>query len=129
MIAKSDNSLESKIDTLTTIVDTGFRLAENSFTAIAADLGDMRGDITNLHDELTEVRSVMVTKSDHHALRQELLDGFHTLSTEVRDIRDILEELDRRVLNVTGFRKEIEHALERVAAIEKHLGLERRIAA
>jgi hypothetical protein len=25
--------------------------------------------------------------------------------------------------NVTGYRKEIDHALERIAAIEKHLGI------
>jgi hypothetical protein len=30
---------------------------------------------------------------------------------------------------VSGFRKEIDHALERVAAIEKHLGIDKKIAA
>jgi hypothetical protein len=34
-----------------------------------------------------------------------------------------------RVSNVTGYRKEIDHALERIAAIEKHLGLDKKIAA
>jgi hypothetical protein len=122
MIAKSDKLLENKIDSLATLVSNGFRLMENSFAAVAAD-------ITNIRDELSEVHSVMVTKSDYYALRQEMLDGFHSLSAEVRDIRDNLEELERRVLNTTGFRKEIDHALERLAAIEKHLGLERKIAA
>jgi hypothetical protein len=31
--------------------------------------------------------------------------------------------------NVIGFQKEIDHALERIAAIEKHLGLDKKIAA
>jgi len=33
------------------------------------------------------------------------------------------------VENVSGFRKEIDHALERIASIEKHLGIEKKIAA
>jgi hypothetical protein len=31
--------------------------------------------------------------------------------------------------NVAGFGKEIDHALERIAAIEKHLGISKKIAA
>jgi hypothetical protein len=31
--------------------------------------------------------------------------------------------------NVSGFRKEIDHALERIAAIEEHLGIDKKIAA
>jgi hypothetical protein len=31
----------------------------------------------------------------------------------------------RERLNVSGFRKEIDHALERIAAIKKHLGLDK----
>jgi hypothetical protein len=30
---------------------------------------------------------------------------------------------------VSGFRKEVDRALERIAAIEKHLGIDRQIAA
>jgi hypothetical protein len=39
-----------------------------------------------------------------------------------------LEDLRAKVQNVIEYRKEIDHALERVAAIEKHLGIERKIA-
>jgi hypothetical protein len=38
-----------------------------------------------------------------------------------------LEDLRAKVQNVIEYRKEIDHALERVA-IEKHLGIERKIA-
>jgi hypothetical protein len=34
-----------------------------------------------------------------------------------------------KVENILGYRKEIDHALERIAAIEKHLGLDRKISA
>jgi hypothetical protein len=39
-----------------------------------------------------------------------------------RNTKDILEV-------VIGYRKEIDHALERIAAIEKHLGINKKIAA
>ena len=34
-----------------------------------------------------------------------------------------------KVENVAAFQKEIDHALERIAAIEKHLGINKKIAA
>ena len=40
-----------------------------------------------------------------------------------------LEQLIGNVDNITGLPKEIDHALERIAAIEKHLGLNKKIAA
>lgn len=36
-----------------------------------------------------------------------------------------LDDLYERVKNITGYRKEIDHAFERIAAIEKHLGLKK----
>jgi predicted component of type VI protein secretion system len=41
----------------------------------------------------------------------------------VREIRRELDDLREKVDNVSGFREEIDHALERIAAIEKHIGL------
>jgi hypothetical protein len=40
-----------------------------------------------------------------------------------------LETIKEQLKNVAGFGKEIDHALERIAAIEKHLGIEKKIAA
>jgi hypothetical protein len=40
-----------------------------------------------------------------------------------------LEAIKQELKNVSGFGKEIDHALERIAAIEKHLGIEKKIAA
>ena len=47
------------------------------------------------------------------------------LKTIRRDLNDLMEKFE----NVSGYRKEIDHALERIAAIEKHLGLHKKIAA
>jgi len=38
-------------------------------------------------------------------------------------------ELREEVENISGFRKEIDHALERISAIEKHLGIDKKIRA
>ena len=40
-----------------------------------------------------------------------------------------LESIKQELQNVSGFGREIDHALERIAAIEKHLGIEKKIAA
>ena len=57
----------------------------------------------------------------------------HRLTTKI-DKLDIsihreLETIKQQLKNVEGFGKEIDHALERIAAIEKHLGLNKKIAA
>jgi hypothetical protein len=41
------------------------------------------------------------------------------------DLDDLLEQFE----NEPGYWKEIDHALERIAAIEKHLGLDKKIVA
>lgn len=53
----------------------------------------------------------------------------HTIRAELKSIRTELDDLRENVDNVTGYRKEIDHALERIAEIEKHLGIDKKIAA
>ena len=56
------------------------------------------------------------------------LSGLRTSGELTRVHRD-LHELGEKVENILGYRKEIDHALERIAAIERHIGIERKIAA
>jgi hypothetical protein len=63
-------------------------------------------------------------------------DRFDAIDAELRNIRSELKgtrlELDAlhdKVENMLGYRKEIDHALGRIAAIEKHLGIDKKIAA
>ena len=51
------------------------------------------------------------------------------IRSELTSIRHDLEALIGKVDNIVGLPKEIDHALERIAAIEKHVGIERKIAA
>jgi hypothetical protein len=86
-------------------------------------------------DALNFIKERMATKDDlkqfatkdevRIIVREELRD----VRADVKAIRTDLDELIEKVDNIAGYRKEIDHALDRIAAIEKHLGIERKIAA
>ena len=50
------------------------------------------------------------------------------IRAELALIRRDLEALTDKIDNIIGLPKEIDHALERIAAIEKHVGLGKKIA-
>ncbi|MFH0303156.1 hypothetical protein AAFX91_39645 [Bradyrhizobium sp. 31Argb] len=49
------------------------------------------------------------------------------IHSELRTLRHDLDDLRREVENISGYRKGIDHALERIAAIEKHLGIGKKV--
>jgi hypothetical protein len=53
-------------------------------------------------------------------------EALHPIYRELHAIRDDLEDLRHRVKDMAGYRKEIDYAFERIAAIEKHLGIDRK---
>jgi tetrahydromethanopterin S-methyltransferase subunit G len=62
--------------------------------------------------------------------RLEGLDGRLTsIEAELKDIHRRLDALEEAAMNFSGFAKEIDHLLTRVTAIEKHLGLHKKLAA
>jgi hypothetical protein len=67
----------------------------------------------------------MATKEDIANLAGQLT----SIERELKSIRRDLDDLREKVENVSGFQKEIDHALERIAAIEKHLGIDKNFAA
>ena len=82
---------------------------------------------------LAHVVEHMATKEDVRAIVREELEPVEarltSIESELRLIRRDLDDLRERVENVSGFQKEIDHALERIGAIEKHLGIDKKIAA
>jgi ABC-type transporter Mla subunit MlaD len=87
-------------------------------------------------EDITEIKSTMATKADLAALKTELKGDIAALGEQLtsieatlKSIRKELNDLQEKFENVSGFRKEIDHALERIAAIEKHLGINKKIAA
>jgi hypothetical protein len=68
----------------------------------------------------------MATKDD---VRVIVRDELKPIRSDLKSIRDELDDLTEKLENVSGFRKEIDHALARIAAIERHLGITKKIAA
>jgi hypothetical protein len=81
--------------------------------------------LKELGDMLTHVVEHMATKEDIANVFAQL----KSVERELKSIRRDLDDLREKVENVIGFQKEIDHALERIAAIEKHLGIAKKIAA
>jgi predicted RNase H-like nuclease (RuvC/YqgF family) len=87
--------------------------------------GKMERGFAAVADDITDIKSKMATKGDIANLGGQLT----SVERELKSIRRDLDDLREKVENVSGFQKEIDHALERIAAIEKHLGLDKKIAA
>jgi septal ring factor EnvC (AmiA/AmiB activator) len=92
------------------------------------ELGEMLTHVVDhmaTKEDVVDLRKIMATKEDIASLAGQLT----SLERELKSIRRDLDDLRERVENVSGFQKEIDHALERIAAIEKHLGIHKKIAA
>jgi len=92
-------SIDEKIDSLTQLVEKGF-------AALADDIAQRptKAEVSQLIDAKLDLKLAPVI-------------------SELTSIRRDLDDLRRKVENVIGYRKEIDHALDRIAAIEKHLGI------
>lgn len=131
-------SAEQKLDAALKLVTILSEELGNGLTALREDLGD---DIRNLHamlgtrmdagfaavaDDISDLKERIPTDDD---LQQIVRAEVNPLFQELSMIRRDLDGLHEKFENVIAFRKEIDHALERIGAIEKHLGIARKIAA
>jgi hypothetical protein len=89
----------------------------------------MDQDTTEIIETLNLILARMAPKDDVEVLRVEMREGFANIQAELKDIRLRLDALEVAARNVSGFTKEIDHLLQRVGAIEKHLGIHHNIAA
>jgi hypothetical protein len=89
----------------------------------------MDKDTTEVVEILNHILANMVTKDDLATLRSEMSEGFASVRAEMRDIRNRLDAIEAELKNHSGFAKEIDHLIERVRAIEEHLGIQHKIAA
>ena len=85
---------------------------------------------------LAHVVEHMAMKEDLAVVQMELKgdiaglgEQIASIERELKSIRRDLNDVMAKVENITGYRKEIDHALERIATIEKHLGIGRKMAA
>jgi hypothetical protein len=85
-------------------------------------------------DDFNAITRTMETKDDVREIIREdvpliVREETSDIRAELASIRRDLEELTDKVDNIIGLPKEIDHALERIAAIEKHLGISKKVAA
>jgi hypothetical protein len=117
MAKKRKLSLDAKLNALR-------RLVEKGFAAVSQDIAhrptnSFVGGITaNYIPRLVEkvVGPLLDTK-------------LSPVIAELASIRRDLDVLRDKVENVIGYGKEIDYALERIGRIEKHLGIDKHIAA
>src|SRR5208283_5136507 len=110
------NSQDARFDRLETLIDKGF-------SALAQDIADTKS-------ELMETKADVATiKSDLAEFRIETREAIADVRSELKDIRNRLDALESAVHNISGYAKEIDHLMERVRAIEKHLGLRSNVSA
>ena len=116
-MAKKKATLES----LAALIEKTSKSADKKFTALAGDIADIKSTMATKADIAD-----MATKADVRAI---VRDELAPIRSELKSIRNELDDLAEKVANVIGFQKEIDHALERIAAIEKHLGINKKVAA
>jgi chromosome segregation ATPase len=103
--------------------------------ATLKEVGEMLTHVVEhmaMKEDIADIRAEMATKQDIGRIDTQLEKievRLTSIESELGAIRRDLDDLAERFENVSGYRKEIDHALERIAAIEKHLGMEKRIAA
>jgi hypothetical protein len=104
------------------------------------ELGEMLSHVVE-HMATKEDVARLDTRIDH--LREEMMEQFehvdkqfHALDGRLRDMANEIAVIHRRVERLeelgtsnAGFAKEIDHLLARVTEIEKHLGIDKKIAA
>jgi chromosome segregation ATPase len=89
------------------------------------ELGDMLGHVVKHMATKDDIANIKIElKGDIASLGGQLT----SIERELKAIHRDLDDLSEKVENVSGFRKEIDHALGRIAAIEKHLGINKKIA-
>ncbi|MDP3646130.1 MAG: hypothetical protein Q8R25_03510 [bacterium] len=90
--------------------------------------------LNEIGEMLTHVVKHMVTKDDilpkeQVATKNDILalgEQIQSIERELKEIRLDLKDLRNKVENIEGYKKEIDHAFERIAAIEKHLGIDKK---
>ncbi|WP_445222825.1 hypothetical protein ACKWRH_45560 (plasmid) [Bradyrhizobium sp. Pa8] len=85
---------------------------------------------TDLADGLAGVEGT-IAGAENRLVKEiaDLREQANGIERELREVHRDLDALRIKVENIEGYRIEIDHALERIATIEKHLGIRNKLAA
>jgi hypothetical protein len=99
------------------------RIVERGFASVA-------GDVAATNENIGDLKTEMMEQFEHvDKLFGATDDRLRDIASEIAVIHRRVERLEEQGASTAGFAREIDHALERIAAIEKHLGLKKKIAA
>jgi hypothetical protein len=95
--------------------------------ATKEDVRDIiREEVPAMIDETIQRRVPPMIEAAIQKTVPPLIEALRPIYRELHAIREDLEDLRHRVKDMTGYRKEIDYAFERIAAIEKHLDIDRK---
>ena len=87
-------------------------------------------DVARVDTRIDDLRTEMIDQFEHAGKQvQTLYDRLRDISAEIVVIHRRVERLEELGASNAGFAKEIDHLLMRVTEIEKHLGIDKKIAA
>jgi hypothetical protein len=87
-------------------------------------------DVARLDTRIGDLRTEMIDQFEHADKQFRVThDRLRDLAAEITVIHRRVERLEELGASNAGFAKEIDHLLTRVAEIEKHLGIDKKIAA
>jgi ribosome-interacting GTPase 1 len=87
-------------------------------------------DVARLDTRLDDLRTEMIDQFEHADKQfRATHDRLRDMAAEITVIHRRVERLEEQGGSNAGFAKEIDHLLTRVAEIEKHLGIGKKIAA
>jgi hypothetical protein len=109
--------------------ETTLREVGEMLTHVAEHMAT-KEDVAKLDTRIEDLRVEMIDQFEH-ADKQfwATHDRLRDIATEITVIHRRVERLEEQGASNAGFAKEIDHLLTRVAEIEKHLGIDKKIAA
>lgn len=82
-----------------------------------------------MREEMATKEELSEFRGEFRTFKDQTVEELRAIRSELAGIRRDLDALKERVGDMSGYSKESDHLVERVRAIEKHLGIKRQLAA
>lgn len=82
-----------------------------------------------MREEMATKEELSEFRGEFRTFKDQTVEELRAIRSELAGIRRDLDALKERVGDMSGYSTEIDHLIERVRAIEKHLGIKPQLAA